>query len=286
MATQVLQPVIIEAVPFKKDDRQFRNYVDSPHQLRVAKFYKENHENQTLDFVLSMKKKFLPLRNKEMTIWDAVNCLDTLVDQSDPDTNDSQIIHNLQTAESIRKAYNSEEFDWFHLVGFIHDLGKMLSGPFEGFELPQWCVVGDTFPVGCQHSDRVVFSEYFDANPDSHNPLYNTKYGIYSEGIGFDNVHFSWGHDEYMYQVCVGNNTTLPPQALYIIRYHSFYSWHQHQAYNHLASDYDREMLKWLKEFQVHDLYSKWPEKPNIDNLIPYYKGLIAKYFPTGTLKW
>lgn len=31
----------------------------------------------------------------------------------------------------------------------------------------------------------------------------------------------SWGHDEYMYQVLKHNKTTLPEEALYMIRYAS-----------------------------------------------------------------
>jgi hypothetical protein len=42
------------------------------------------------------------------------------------------------------------------------------------------------------------------------------------------------GHDEYLYQVCVRNGSTLPPQALAIIRYHSLYPWHHAGAYRHL----------------------------------------------------
>lgn len=51
--------------------------------------------------------------------------------------------------QAIRKAYPGEEWDWFHLTGFIHDLGKLLLLPKFG-GLPQWAVVGDTFPVGCR----------------------------------------------------------------------------------------------------------------------------------------
>ena len=51
--------------------------------------------------------------------------------------------------QAIRKAYPGEEWDWFHLTGFIHDLGKLLLLPQFG-ALPQWAVVGDTFPVGCR----------------------------------------------------------------------------------------------------------------------------------------
>jgi hypothetical protein len=37
-------------------------------------------------------------------------------------------------------------------------------------------------------------------------------------------------------------------------------------------NDSDKENLKWLKEFQKFDLYSKLPQKPNVDELLPYYK--------------
>jgi hypothetical protein len=38
-----------------------------------------------------------------MGIWEALEYLNTLVDDSDPDTDLSQIEHNLQTAEAIRR---------------------------------------------------------------------------------------------------------------------------------------------------------------------------------------
>jgi len=266
----------------KTDD--FRNYKDSARQDRVSKFYFLNHKNQTFDFVLKQKERLMKLEGKEMSCWDAALLLNELVDDSDPDTEHAQIVHLLQTAESIRKAYPGEEYEWFHLVGFIHDLGKVLAHP-KLYNEPQWAVVGDTFPVGCKHEDTVVFNEFFEHNPDSFNPLYNTKYGIYSDGIGLENVHFSWGHDEYLYQVCKLNNSTLPEVALNVIRYHSFYSWHQNNAYSYLMNEEDKITLKWVKEFQKHDLYSKLPEKLSEERLLPYYKNLMAKYFPP-MMRW
>jgi Myo-inositol oxygenase len=38
---------------------------------------------------------------------------------------------------------------------------------------PQWAVVGDTFPVGCDWADSVVYrKETFKNNPDGANPNY------------------------------------------------------------------------------------------------------------------
>jgi len=264
---------------------EFRNYKNSPNQSRVSRFYYDQHCNQTLDFVLQKKQKYCKLDHLQMSVWDAMQLLNEVVDDSDPDTDNSQIVHLLQTAESIRKAWPSAEYDWFHLTGLLHDLGKVLAHP-RVFGEPQWAVVGDTFPVGCAFSEGCIFSEYFQENPDFKNSDYNTQFGIYHEGIGLDNVHFSWGHDEYLYQVCKQNECRLPVAALYVIRYHSFYPWHTANSYQYLTNEQDRENLFWVKEFQKHDLYSKLPEKPDLDKLLPYYKTLIDKYFPKKVLHW
>jgi len=59
----------------------------------------------------------------EMTIMEALESLNDLVDESDPDVNIPNIVHAFQTAERIRAVHPNH--DWFHLVGLIHDLGKV-----------------------------------------------------------------------------------------------------------------------------------------------------------------
>jgi inositol oxygenase len=49
--------------------------------------------------------------------------LNQFVDDSDPDTQLSQIDHLLQSAEALRK---DNRPDWMILTGLIHDLGKIL----------------------------------------------------------------------------------------------------------------------------------------------------------------
>ena len=129
-----------------------------------------------------------------MGIWEALEYLNTLVDESDPDTDLSQIEHLLQSAEAIRKDGHPR---WMVLAGLLHDLGKVLCLYGE----PQWAVVGDTFPVGCAWSEKIVYPEFFRDNPDSRVPEYQTRLGVYTEGCGLKNVDLSWGHDEYLYQV-------------------------------------------------------------------------------------
>ena len=257
-----------------KSQAEFRNY-DAAVVPAVAQFYKINHELQTLDFVLGKEKEYLALKKGKMSIWEAAEFLNTLVDDSDPDTDLTQIEHLLQTSEAIRKDGHPR---WMVLTGFIHDLGKVLCLYGE----PQWAVVGDTFPVGCAYSSKVVFPEYFASNPDFKIAEYQTEYGIYEPNCGLSNVHMSWGHDTYIGHVV---RDYLPEPALYMLRYHSFYSWHQQGAYRHLTSEHDREMLSWVKLFNPYDLYSKGAAKPNVRDLKPYYDDLIAEFFP-AKLDW
>jgi len=259
---------------FAKEEESYRVY-DETTPERVKEFYRKNHERQTLDFVLQKEKEYLSLNRAKMDIWEAVDFFDKLVDESDPDLDLPQRYHLFQTAEAIRRDGHPR---WLILTGFIHDLGKILALYGE----PQWAVVGDTFPVGCAYSDKIVFPEYFASNFDLKNALYQTQYGIYSPHCGLNQIHMSWGHDEYLYRVV---KDYLPLEALYIIRYHSFYSAHREGAYEYLMDEQDKRMIPWLKLFSKYDLYSKSEERLDIDALMPYYKELVAEFFPSK-LAW
>ncbi|KAL2004431.1 hypothetical protein VTN02DRAFT_42 [Thermoascus thermophilus] len=261
-----------------KDKTLFRQYEAACD--RVKNFYKEQHEKQTVAYNLKARNEFRSKTRAEMTIWEAMEKLNTLIDESDPDTSLSQIEHLLQSAEAIRRDGKPR---WMQLTGLIHDLGKLLY--FFGSQ-GQWDVVGDTFPVGCAFDDRIIYgSESFKGNPDYGHEIYGTKFGIYSPGCGLDNVMLSWGHDEYLYHV-VKDQSTLPPEALAIIRYHSFYPWHSAGAYHELMNDKDKEMLKAVQAFNPYDLYSKSDDIPNIEELKPYYLELIDEFFPKKVIKW
>jgi len=252
-----------------KSQAEFRNYGDGVPD-RVRNFYRENHRHQTLDFVRAKKAEYLPLKRRRMGIWAAMEFLNTLVDESDPDTELSQIQHLMQTSEAIRADGHPR---WFVLTGLVHDLGKILCL----WDEPQWAVVGDTFPVGCAFSEKIVFSEFFAENPDHSNPAYSTPLGIYHEGIGLDRVDLSWGHDEYLYHVV---KPYLPAEGLAMIRYHSCYPVHREGEYGYLQNDHDRYLMDWVRKFNPYDLYSKGEAPPNVEALAPYYRDLIAEFFP------
>ena len=258
----------------EQGDHEYRDYRAEARES-VKEFYRLNHRYQTFDFVQAKRKEYLGLNHRTMSVWEAMEYLNTLVDDSDPDTDLTQIEHLLQTAEAIRADGHPR---WFVLTGLIHDLGKILCLWGE----PQWAVVGDTFPVGCRYSDKIVFPEFFADNPDSQNPTYQTENGVYEPGAGLNKVNLSWGHDEYLYHV---TKDYLPDEALYMIRYHSFYPAHTEGAYAHLMNDDDRRLFAAVRAFNPYDLYSKTPVRPNVTALRPYYEDLIAEYFPEK-LKW
>jgi inositol oxygenase len=264
---------VIAANPDKKKE-EFRNY-EADARPSVREFYRLNHRNQTYDFSQEKRKEFLGLNRRQMSVWEALEYLNTLVDDSDPDTDLSQLDHLLQTAEQIRHDGHPR---WFILAGLIHDLGKILCLYGE----PQWAVVGDTFPVGCAWSDRIVFHKFFTDNPDAGQSRFQSRLGVYQEQCGLDKVALSWGHDEYLYHVV---KDYLPPEALYMIRYHSFYPAHRDGEYGYLMNDQDLEMFKWVRAFNPYDLYTKSHQRPNLAELRPFYDDLIKEYFPP-TLRW
>ena len=209
--------------------------------------------------LLAQHAQFGSFSYKRMTVMEAVDMLDGLVDESDPDVDFPNSFHAFQTAEGIRKAHPDKGVlptrpswwwgrvevwpspsrpclppqpqgcpsalapapplacpaslsppDWFHLIGLLHDLGKVLAlagepqvrrgvegvgraGPRAASALgsghplggqasqahpplpvpPQWAVVGDTFPVGCRPQGSVLFCDStFQDNPDLQDPLY------------------------------------------------------------------------------------------------------------------
>jgi inositol oxygenase len=216
MATKVETPIPMidpsqmfrpEPIFNDKPIEAFRDYTIDPNdpiKERVRRTYYTMHTNVTFDFVKAKREKWLKFNHFKMTIKEALYKLNELVDESDPDVDLPNIVHAFQTAERIREDHPDQ--DWFHLTGLIHDVGKVMA--FYGE--PQWCVVGDTFPVGCAWGDSIVYGhDSFKENPDTYDSRYNTKYGIYSPNCGLHNVIMSWGHDEYVYHFLKHNKARV-----------------------------------------------------------------------------
>ena len=314
-------------------DNKLRNYDFVQENIRNT--YKKMIKYQNVKYVLSMKQKYKTFPNIKMSIWDVIDKLNYIVDESDPDSDHPQIVHACQTSAFLDCVYlepntnklkemikikdlfskgeweflpyvvknkyvkscylhnlysHIEEWDWLPLIGFIHDLGKVMVIPeFGGLE--QWSVVGDTFPVGCIYTNKNVFHKEKFHRSNTDYALYKTFTGRYKEKCGFDSVDFCYGHDEYLSNVLKKNNTKLPDEALYLIRYHSFYAWHNPRnsnirGYTYLADEYDWLMLPLLKAFQKADLYSKVEDIPNIDKVKEVFNPLVKKYIGKEEIIW
>ena len=103
-----------------KPQQEFRNY-ETPQRETVREFYRLNHTYQTYEFVQEKRKEFLQFNRKQMRVWDAMDFLNTLVDDSDPDIELDQLQHLLQTGEAIRADGHP---DWFCTDRFYSRHGK------------------------------------------------------------------------------------------------------------------------------------------------------------------
>lgn len=260
-----------------------RNYVTAPE--RVKETYAKMRQKQDLSFVRMMVDKYgrpaEPLC--KMGAWEALQKLNNFVDLSDPDMDLPNIVHLFQTAEGMRKAGEPE---WMQVTGLIHDLGKCiyLRGCDEdGTSMQeQWSIVGDTYVVGYPLPPCLVYPEF--------NTLNSNESAHYRMDIGLSNVHISYGHDEYLYQVLQRSGHNLPMQALYMIRYHSLYAWHKDGCYVELEDEQDRQMKPWVQRFNKYDLYTKDNEAGEVGeaggaggfgaDVINHYRRLLDKYLP------
>lgn len=277
----------------------FRDYNNAPPS--VKELYRQQRLHQCECYVKKMQQKYCPNSTEceniiTMTVWDALLYLDKFVDLSDPDTSLPNSQHALQTAEGLR-AIGAPE--WMQLCGLLHDLGKVLymkGCAKDGTDAnTQFAVVGDTYPVNVPiQRDSIIFPEL----PKRECNCNTITEAQLSEQInGFDSLIFTFGHDEYLYQVLRHNakrrKISLQDVAsydlLYIIRFHSFYPWHQHQAYSEYADETDLYSLPLLQQFSRADLYTKHNQPLDPKQYKTYYDKLMRKYLGCSvdeSLEW
>ncbi|KAH7572197.1 hypothetical protein JRO89_XS04G0218700 [Xanthoceras sorbifolium] len=186
----------------------FRDYEkESMRKAIVEEFYKKNHIYQTYEFAKKKKEHYGKLDKAVMSIWECCELLNEYVDESDPDLDDPQIKHLLQTAEAIRRDYPDQ--DWLHLTALIHGWLVLLMNPL--------CITS--------------FSRTLKTR--------DTR-GIYTVNCGLDNVTMSWG-------MWPRATTQLFHQQQYSSLSGSIPfmgTMHRSGAYTYLMNDEDKEMLK------------------------------------------
>ena len=87
-----------------KSEEEFRQYDATANPVRCELLPAESRESELLAYVLSKESSISGLDKGEKSLWDAAAFLNTLVDDSDPDTDLTQIEHLLQTSEAQQQA--------------------------------------------------------------------------------------------------------------------------------------------------------------------------------------
>lgn len=259
-------------------------------------FYRLNHARQSLDFARRQRANFCgAVERWRGSVWDAFALLDELREYdftlhygiemvACEGKAPSQLLHAFRTAELLRASNPAD--DWFHLAGLMHTLGNLLAHQAFGAE-PQWCVVGETFPLGCRFDSAVSFAQFFTSNPDRRKRAYSTQLGVYQPRCGLAQVEMSWSGNEFLHDVLVRNHAGLPPAALFAVRYRSFTALRR-GAYRELLSDEDIQYMPYMERLADASkaaMLAPSSTPLDIDALMPYYSALIEKYVP-GTLKW
>eukprot|EP00775_Hariotina_reticulata_P013073 gene13073-13200_t len=264
---------------------------------------------QTLEFAKRQAQAFAELDKAELGVWEALELLNGMREYEsalvagtqqgavahgasggpdEPLTPDMPMKeHALQVAELCRLSFPDKP--WMALVGLLHGLGKLLAHP-RWKSQPQWAVAGESFPVGCRFAPQISHSEFLSANPDRRRRTYSTALGVYQEHCGLRNVYMSWGAPEYLYMLLVLNQTELPEEALFMIRYQRCAAiTRPGGAYRQLMSDADRALLPLLAAFQNLITYRRVqlpPEALQGEQLLEYYDRLIETYLGEERLFW
>jgi len=273
----------VEATTTEPQNWTFRTY--TPGSLQWKKYH-ERIVGLTYEKNEALRKQYLEDRPLSMTIREAMEFYDDIVDESDPDlVGEPQIKHAVLSAIGAKTSGLPE---WSIAMGFIHDVGKILIK--RGLE--QAFVVGDEWPVGCRPSEKIVCYDLFAENADTKHPVYSTKLGIYEEGCGLDALSISFGHDEYLYRVLKDaiddGACTLPPEALHVARYHSAYVVHTAGDYQYFLNDRDRAFMPVLHAFRDHiDLYTKRETPGRLEDHLPGIYEIVHRYVrPDYKLRW
>ena len=99
--SELLRP---ESIIKEKSKEAFRDYSGEDEiGLRIKKTYHEMHTQQTVEFVRGKHEKWLKFNHFQAPVMEALEMLNELVDESDPDTELPNIVHAFQTAERIRE---------------------------------------------------------------------------------------------------------------------------------------------------------------------------------------
>ena len=78
----------------------------------------------------------------------------------------------------------------------------------------------------------------------------------------------------------------LPEEGMVMVRYHSFYPWHNGGSYQYFENDRDLKYRQWVLDFNQYDLYTKSEKTYRLEDIKDYYLPIAVKYLGKGEIGW
>ncbi|CAK4608719.1 hypothetical protein AeMF1_010385 [Aphanomyces euteiches] len=239
-------------------------------------------KHQTLAFSTSLQKRFERLDHAKFTIVEACQALMQLNGES-TQVRESRILARLiSDAETLRRQGHP---DWIQLIAFLRGLGMLFllwteddAMVLRGISFEQWMDQTSTWVLGRPIPESVGYAG-----------LNQTKDSTrqYEMQGGMAQAVMPWTPDEYLYRVLQGNDTSLPTEAIDIVRFQSCHPWYLHDEYADMAGVDDLDTKELLFELHSDRKVPTAEALANVavEDLLPHYLDLSAKYLPQ-VMQW
>ncbi|GMF33916.1 unnamed protein product [Phytophthora fragariaefolia] len=254
-----------------------------PHPL----FVKIMRKYQTAAFVKNQVAKYGDLNHARMSVPEACKCVMELT--GDEERQSSWVIkYMLSTAAAVK---DDGHPDWLQLAVFLRALGMMFlcwtdddNAVLRSISAQEWMAKNSTWVVGELIPSSIEFPELNELNADHCSA--EKGGGAAASHCGLEYVMLPWTPDEYLHRVLSNNKTTLPAEALDVIRFWSFKTWYQQDNYDSLCAPQDIDTKEWISSLgKVACVSEDVVQRTSVEDELPYYLGLADKYL-LGTLQW
>ncbi|KAK1939886.1 Inositol oxygenase [Phytophthora citrophthora] len=254
-----------------------------PHPL----FTKIMRKYQTATFVTNQIAKYGALDHAQMSIPEACKCVMELTGESE--RKKSWIIkYMLATATAVR---DDGHPDWLQLAVFLRALGMLFlcwtddeNAVLRSISAQEWMVKNSLWVVGERIPSSIECPDLNELNTDHCNAEKGGSSN--STHCGLENCMLPWTPDEYLHRVLSRNRTTLPAEALDLVRFWSLKTWYEQNNYDELCAPQDVDTKEWICSLgKVACVSEDVVEKINVEDELQHYLLLAEKYLP-DTLQW